>query len=255
MLKGRAFEEEIASLLKENGIPFQRQVTVGGLQPDFLVTAPGGRLVVLEAKAWEKAPGFTLRAARQSELFEKTTGADVAYLVLKDLERSRRSDGVLSLSDLIPVLEAELSVTKPSRHKPGQSPARPTEKTVFAAMPFSLEYEDVFFIAMAPAAEAIGAACKRVDQEEYTGDVVTKIQSMIHGSVAVVADLSEARPNVLYEVGFAHALDRPTVHVCSTPLRDLPFDVSHWNTIVYKKGQTHKLRESLTKLLRAVVDK
>src|SRR3990170_8316710 len=105
MIKVRAFEEEVASLLKENGIPFQRQVTVGGLQPDFLVTAPGGRLVVLETKAWEKAPGFTLRAARQAELFEKTTGADVAYLVLKDLERSRRSVGVLSLSDLIPVLE------------------------------------------------------------------------------------------------------------------------------------------------------
>ena len=57
-------------------------------------------------------------------------------------------------------------------------------------------------------------------------------------SSAVIADLSESKPNVLYEAGLAHALKRPSVHICSTPIADLPFDVRNWNTIFCRRGQT-----------------
>ena len=36
---------------------------------------------------------------------------------------------------------------------------------------------------------------------------------MIKESDAVIADLSGAAPNVLYEAGFAHALDIETIHI------------------------------------------
>ncbi|OGO37528.1 MAG: hypothetical protein A2Z03_09030 [Chloroflexi bacterium RBG_16_56_8] len=126
---------------------------------------------------------------------------------------------------------------------------------IFAAMPFAPEYDDVYFVAMAPAAGSVNAVCKRVDQEDFTGDVVKEIQRLIHACDAVVVDLSEAKPNVLYEAGFAHALERPTVHICSTPMEQLPFDVRNWNTIKYSKGQTHKLKNELTKAFKQINSK
>jgi len=126
------------------------------------------------------------------------------------------------------------------------------KRKIFVVMPFSPEYEDVYHVAIAGAAEAIGAVCDRVDLAEFNGDIVKEIRSRIRMSIAVIADLSEAKPNVLYEIGFAQALGRPTVHICSTPLSELPFDVRNWNTLEYAKGQTHKLRDNLVKRLEAV---
>lgn len=120
-------------------------------------------------------------------------------------------------------------------------------------MPFDSKYDDVFFVAIAPAAKAVGANARRVDREEFTGDIVSKIRALIGESAAVVIDLSEARPNVLYEAGYAHALGKPAVHICMSPLKELPFDVSHWNTLMYAAGQTHVLKQGLTKRLREVM--
>lgn len=122
-------------------------------------------------------------------------------------------------------------------------------------MPFSREYDDVFFVSMAHAADSVGATCKRVDREDFEGDVVEEIKRLIRESVAVIADLSEARPNVLYEVGYAHALLKPTVPICSTALGELPFDVRNWNTLEYTRGRTHQLRDPLARRLKAAIAK
>ncbi len=116
-------------------------------------------------------------------------------------------------------------VPRPRTGKKGALRRVRAPRRVFAAMPFSPEYDDAYFVAMVPAAESVRAVCSRVDQEEFEGDVVERIESDIRDSDAVIADLSEAKPNVLYETGFAHALGRPTIHISSTSLNDLPFDV------------------------------
>lgn len=80
-----------------------------------------------------------------------------------------------------------------------------------------------------------------------------KIRSLIRQSVAVICDLSDARPSVLYEAGFSHALEKPTIHVCATPMSELPFDVRNWNTLAYEQGRTVYLREPLTARLQAAL--
>lgn len=120
-------------------------------------------------------------------------------------------------------------------------------------MPFSGEYDDVFFVAMTYAANSVGAVCIRIDKEQFAGDIVSKIKNEIEDSIAVIADLSEAKPNVLYEVGYSHAKAKPTVHICSTPLDKLPFDVKTWNTISYNKGQTNALKEKLADTLKTIL--
>jgi hypothetical protein len=252
MLREKELADQVARSLHEANIQFDREVAIGGLRPDFVVYAPDGRKFVIETKAWEKTLGFRNRAAHQAELYRTAIGADRAFVVVDGLERSRVSEGVVTTDKLIPALEEEFAEkAQPSRKRKPVQP--PPQKDVFAAMPFAPEYDDVFFVAMAHAAKTIGAVCRRVDREEFSGDIVQQIESMIRNSTAVIIDLSESKPNVLYEAGYAHALGKPTVHICSTPLNELPFDVAHWNTIEYHKGQTYGLRRKLANRLKAVL--
>jgi hypothetical protein len=158
---------------------------------------------------------------------------------------------VVTLDGLVPALEAEMRREKP-RGKPSE--VGKVERLVFAAMPFAPQYEDVFFVAMSYAAAQVNAVCDRVDRREFQGNVVDEIHRMIRKSVAVIVDLSESKPNVLYEAGFAHALKKPCVHICSTPVDKLPFDVAQWQTTLYQPGQTHKLKKELTRRLKAIFE-
>jgi hypothetical protein len=247
------FHHHVAALLREAGIPFEENATLGGIAPDFVVPAPDGRRILVELKAWEKSPGYTSRAANQVQLYEDAVGADDAFIVLEALQRSRAAEGVVTAEQLVPALLEAMERLGGQQRRRRRLPSAEDQPTIFAAMPFDPSYDDVFLVAMAHAARSIHAVCRRTDLIDYSGDVMSKVLALIDQSVAVIADLSEGKPNVLYEVGYAHALHKPTIHICSTPLGELPFDVSHWNTLTYRKGQTHSLRRPLARRLKAVV--
>jgi hypothetical protein len=249
MLTG--FEEQINTVLKDLPGKVQIDPTLQGVVPDFLVQAPDGRTLIVETKDWAGTKANLRRAESHAQQLKVTTGADASFVVLPGKGTSRPELGVLFQEELDDVLREELASTPTPRRRRMMAVLR--KPLIFVAMPFQPQYDDVFSIAIVGSARVAKAACKRVDQEDYSGDVVEKIQSLIRQSAAVIADLSEARPNVLYEVGFAHALRKPTVHISSTPLDRLPFDVRNWNTIPYEQGQTNKLKPTLTKRLKAAL--
>ena len=256
--ESQTFEQEVASALKRFGLTFERQPLIGGLRPDFLVRHDDGTTTIIEAKAWVPSTDTASRAAEQAKRYLALSGASRAVVVLPRLPRSQRRPGVASLSDLGAVLTsrpATLMQGKPGkqRKRARKSRARHRVQIIFAAMPFAPEYDDVFFVAMVPAAAKIGATCIRVDKEHFVGDIPERIRSDIRRSAAVIADVSEAKPNVLYEAGFSHALKIPTIHISSTPLNELPFDISHDNTMAYSKGQTHRVKGRLEKRLTALL--
>jgi nucleoside 2-deoxyribosyltransferase len=98
-----------------------------------------------------------------------------------------------------------------------------------------------------------GAIAERVDHNGSSGNVVAQIQSMIRAAKVVVADLSDSRPNVLHEVGFAEALEKPVIQICSTATSDLPFNVRNNQTIKYSIGQAAKLGKRLEAELKKMI--
>jgi len=240
----------IEDALRGAHIKFEREPSVGGLQPDFVAYGPHGELVIVEAKSWPFDGDTMKRALDQVERYKEATGIESVLLVL-GAGGEVGGAGVVAPEGLLDAVRNEFR--KPAARRERAKPLHVPRKTVFAAMPFSAEYDDVFFVAMAYAAEKNGSTCVRVDREEFSGEVVDKIRTLIRESTAVICDLSEARPNVLYEAGFAHALDKPTIHICSTPLSQLPFDVRNWNTMAYAQGRTVHLRDPLTARLKAVL--
>jgi hypothetical protein len=240
---------EIAQRLRAAGIQFVREKAMAGLAPDFIVTTPDGRQIIIEGRDWD-FPGLVAEGSRQAQLYQEAAKVDAAFVVIPGLKRNLPDRGVLSLEGLIPALTAEIE-TGSARTPPQQ--VTDIERIVFAAMPFAPQYEDVFFVAMRYAAEQNGAVCERVDRREFQGNVVDEIHRLIRRSVAVFVDLSEAKPNVLYETGFAHALKKPCIHICSTSTDKLPFDVAQWKTTQYHPGQTHKLAKELALRLKAAL--
>lgn len=252
MRREQEFQRLIASKLASAGIQFDREVITGGFWADFVVHAAAGKRYVIEAKAWSKKPGFQARAAHQARLIQEAAEADRAFVVVEGLQRSDLEGGALTVESLVPTLKTllaqDIGLEKPTVSRIGEPAC-----SVFAAMPFDEKYDDVFFVAMVFACKQCDLVCTRIDLQEFSGNVVQEIQSRIRDSVAVIADLSESNSNVLYEVGFSHAIKKPTVHICSTPLSKLPFDVAHWNTLRYSVGQTHALRRPLTRRLQSVL--
>jgi hypothetical protein len=173
------------------------------------------------------------------------------------METALPDAGIVGLADLSSHM-SDLLASPPRLRSSASARPEPAESgdelTVFASMPFKPQYEDVFWFAMAAAAEAIGATCIRVDREDFDGDIPAKIASEIEAATAVIGDLSESNADVLYEMGYARRHGTPCVHICSTPLEDLPFNVRNVNTLPYRLGQIHALRDPLIRRLRAVLD-
>lgn len=107
---------------------------------------------------------------------------------------------------------------------------------VFVAMPFAEEMDDVFHYGIQGAVNAAGFLCERADMSTFTGDVIDWVKKRIASASLVVADLSDANPNVYLEVGYAWGCGRPTVLL----VRDtshLKFDVRSQKCLSYKKIQ------------------
>jgi Holliday junction resolvase len=252
------FAREVADVLKRSGLLVTAEPSIGGLRPDFVATTPDGRTLVVEVKRWVPDRAHIQRAKEQVELYKQATEADAAFIVMSGLERGNPSEGIFTLDELA----KEITVPgKVDAGKRGDNLFRfetsfgVRAKTIFAAMPFASAYDDVYFVAMAHAAKAVGATCTRVDREDFEGDVLEEIRREIKQSAGVIADLSESNPNVLFEVGYAHALGKPVVPICRTPLNDLPFDVRNWNTIKYDAGSTFALRDQLASRLKTALKK
>ncbi len=124
----------------------------------------------------------------------------------------------------------------------------------FIAMQFSDPYNEVYRDAIRPLVEEIGFDPFRVDEAVGPGVILNDIWRKITEASVVIAEVSEANPNVYYEVGVAHALRKPTVLLAQRGTK-LPFDIGphrcifYDNTIPGRARLLDALRSSLISLL------
>lgn len=243
-------DQRVREALKNAGFPFVERAPLDGYQADFVFQTPDGNRHVVETKAWESSRPEVARAIKLAGHL-RDLPVDSGYVVLPTLEKEHPNEGVLSVKGLSALLKTAADQRPPKAAKSSKLSTAKDQRLIFAAMPFAQRYDDVFFVAIRGAAKLAGGVAKRVDKEDYTGDVVDRIRKRIAQATAVVVDLSESRPNVLYEMGFAQASGKPVVPICSTPVDDVPFDVRNLNVLIYEAGQTHALRLRLSRRLRA----
>jgi hypothetical protein len=103
---------------------------------------------------------------------------------------------------------------------------------IFVLMPFSKQFDDVFELGIRPAAEAVGAYAERADGQSYAGSVVDRIHNQINKSDVIVADLTGGNPNVFYEVGYAHALNKLVILLAGDAAA-VPFNLAGFRHVRY----------------------
>lgn len=119
---------------------------------------------------------------------------------------------------------------------------------VFVLMPFAKEYDDVYELAIQTACSEAGAYAERVDQQIFSDSILDRMFNQIAKADLIVADMSERNPNVFYEVGYAHALGKTTI-LLTRAEADIPFDLKHYQHIVYG-GSLSGLKAELLRRVR-----
>ena len=127
------------------------------------------------------------------------------------------------------------------------SGSRGEQKLAIVLMPFSKEYDDLFLIGIKEVLEKRGFNCTRVDDKYFPGQIVEEIQRSIAESDVIIAEMTDRNPNVYYEVGYAHGINKYPILI-TKDTQELPFDLQGYKHIVYR-GEIKTLRIELDKYI------
>jgi len=126
--------------------------------------------------------------------------------------------------------------------------------SAFVVMQFSREYDELYDEVIKPVTEYFGYQCVRADEKYASTPIRNDMIQSIKDSSVVVADITPNNPNVYYELGYSHAIGKPTILLCEKNRDTLPFDVSglrtifYANTIVGKREVEDRLKKYLEKI-------
>lgn len=120
------------------------------------------------------------------------------------------------------------------------------EKFAFVVMPFAPEFEDIYNDLIVPALELAGYEVRRADSTLDQENILKSIIRNISQADLIVAELTSLNSNVMYELGIAHALGRPTVMLAQS-IDEIPFDLQSYRIIVYstRYDEAKKLKDQL----------
>lgn len=127
----------------------------------------------------------------------------------------------------------------------------PLEDQVFVAMSFgSKDINSTYQTAIKPAIEELGLRALRVDEIENSNSITEDIIRQINSSPIVLCDLTEDRPNVYFEAGYAIALNRNVVISWKNGTKP-HFDLQGRRALVWETPVD--LREQLKRRLTAIL--
>jgi hypothetical protein len=217
------------------------EVSMGGQRLDLVVTTARGASLAIIVKEWSR-PGAAMieKASREAALLTNVDGIDHSIIVIAGLADADQTDTVVNLGGFRAAVEAWVSADQDFGLRSGfaedKVPSAMPTKQVFVAMPFGSRFEDTYYVAILPAAEKAGATCVRMDEQYFSEHILKSLYVEIARSDLVIADVTDGNANVTYELGYAHALKKQTIHVSATSPEQLPFDIRQWPAVLYGPG-------------------
>jgi hypothetical protein len=102
----------------------------------------------------------------------------------------------------------------------------------FVIMPFKEPLNGYYKKILVPAIKKSNLKAIRADEVYGTRAIIKDIVSQIKKSRLIIADLTWRNPNVVYELGIAHAFGKPVIIIVQD-INDVPFDLKHLRIIKY----------------------
>jgi hypothetical protein len=130
-----------------------------------------------------------------------------------------------------------------------QRPA-PYSRDVFVLMPFGPSWSGEAYAFVRDAAGALANTIHvfRADEIAEPGRITEQIIASIQQADALVADITDLNPNVMYELGYAHALGRPVV-ILTQNVGEAPFDLLDYRQVEYGLPPRSAQRKQLASFL------
>lgn len=123
----------------------------------------------------------------------------------------------------------------------------------FVVMQFAEPYDTFYREVIQKQAEAAGFEVFRIDEKAGPGVIFQDIQREIEQAEIVVAEITPTNPNVFYELGYAHALGKPTILLAQRGA-ELPFDIRSFRVVFYNDtiGGKAEVERNLRNHLEAI---
>lgn len=102
----------------------------------------------------------------------------------------------------------------------------------FVLMPFAEEFKDVYQFLILEVLDKAGYTVIKADDIKSQSNIMSDIVKGIITSDLIVADLTGSNPNVYYELGIAHALDKKVILI-TQEINELPFDLRSYRVVGY----------------------
>lgn len=128
---------------------------------------------------------------------------------------------------------------------------------IFIVMPFDPPYDKLYEDIIKKACEEYKTNPVKADESYVPGLIIGDILKHIYESKAIIAEISEKNLNVYYEIGLAHALNKPSILIAKRkPRFKLPFDISSFKVIFYEDTLSgkKKLSDGIKEYLKSILN-
>jgi hypothetical protein len=108
------------------------------------------------------------------------------------------------------------------------------KKTAYGKKARTLDLDATYRHIIKPAVTACALRCIRADEVTHSGIIDKPMYELLLSADLVIADISTANANALYELGVRHALRPHATIVIKESAGDFHFDLNHLATLQYK---------------------
>lgn len=128
---------------------------------------------------------------------------------------------------------------------------------IFVVMQFGEQYDSLYTEVIKPISSEMGLESYRADDVYKPGIILQDIIKGIVEAEIIVAEITPPNPNVFYELGYAHAIDKNAILLAERGNK-LPFDIQGYRCIFYdntirgKRDVEEHLRKHLVNILEGI---
>jgi hypothetical protein len=236
------------------------------------LTGPAIRRSPLLTEADERVAGHAFKGMRAALRLQMFQHEDVEVLhdegTVLGVQPARDSFTDVSPSEAASFFEEWIDLLRSSLELANPQPLAGADATLNGAKPIAAGYRpDTAFIMMCMSSEPgltdvnntikdcfgkFGVVAVRADDIEHEDIITQRILDEIKTAEFLIADLTNERPSVYYEVGYAHALGR-RVMLYRKKGTQIHFDLAAFNCPEYEN--LTKLRQMLMKRIESVTGK
>ncbi len=103
--------------------------------------------------------------------------------------------------------------------------------------------------------EELGVQIARIDELQAGVLLASAITDAIESSDFIIVEVSRQNPNIMYELGYAHGIKKPTILITSNESKGLPSDLMGYQYIVYDPNNLRSLQDQVLRAAKRFLEK